>query len=42
MDHSRIQSLYGELHDDTDEPTDEGYLKRKCKILALIKCIQTS
>lgn len=32
VDHSRIQSLYGELHEDTDETNNDGYLKRKCNI----------
>lgn len=32
VDHSRIQSLYGELHDDSDaNELIEGCLKRKCK-----------
>lgn len=32
VDHSRIQSLYGELHEDVDATeTSENSLKRKCK-----------
>lgn len=32
VDHSRIQSLYGELHDDIDaNEIIEGCLKRKCE-----------
>lgn len=34
VDHSRIQSLYGELHEDVDATeTSENSLKRKCKLL---------
>lgn len=34
VDHSRIQSLYGELHDESDaNELIEGCLKRKCKSL---------
>lgn len=33
VDHSRIQSLYGELHEDVDATeTSELSLKRKCKL----------
>lgn len=32
VDHSRIQSLYGELHEDVDaNDSAENSLKRKCK-----------
>lgn len=34
VDHSRIQSLYGELHDDIDaNEIIEGCLKRKCEYI---------
>lgn len=34
MDHSRIQSLYGELHDDNDtNEISEISVKRKCEYI---------
>lgn len=36
VDHSRIQSLYGELHEDNDtNEANESGVKRKCMFLKL-------